>query len=88
LLKSVYTMATCRHAYWIIIAMEQYNSTENKNIERENTESAEELGTAPTFKFPSFRLPFKTALKKVVSFVCYGPGVLGFLWLIGRILKR
>lgn len=26
-------------------------------------------------------------LKRIVLFVSFGPGVLGFLWLIGRILK-
>jgi hypothetical protein len=27
------------------------------------------------------------SLKRVVLFISFGPGVLGFLWLIGRILK-
>jgi hypothetical protein len=27
------------------------------------------------------------SLKRLVLFVSFGPGVLGFLWLIGRILK-
>lgn len=27
-------------------------------------------------------------LKKVVVFIAFGPGVLGVLWLIGRIFKR
>ncbi len=26
--------------------------------------------------------------RRLVLFVSFGPGVLGFLWLIGRILKR
>ena len=26
--------------------------------------------------------------KRILVFVCFGPGVLGCLWLIGRILKR
>ncbi len=35
-----------------------------------------------------FRLLAKGALKKFVLFLSFGPGVLGFLWLLGRILKR
>ncbi|MBI1272047.1 hypothetical protein GC174_16590 [bacterium] len=27
-------------------------------------------------------------LRRFVLFISFGPGVLGFLWLIGRILKR
>ena len=30
----------------------------------------------------------KDFFRRLVLFVCCGPGVLGFLWLIGRILKR
>jgi len=35
-----------------------------------------------------FRVFAKGALKKFVLFISFGPGVLGFLWLLGRILKR
>jgi hypothetical protein len=35
-----------------------------------------------------FRVFAKNALKKFVLFLSFGPGVLGFLWLLGRILKR
>ncbi|MBI2810980.1 MAG: hypothetical protein HYX67_09155 [Candidatus Melainabacteria bacterium] len=35
-----------------------------------------------------FRVLAKGALKKFVLFLSFGPGVLGFLWLLGRILKR
>jgi hypothetical protein len=38
--------------------------------------------------FSQCNKPLKGFLKKIITFVCYGPGVLGFLWLIGRILKR
>jgi hypothetical protein len=31
---------------------------------------------------------FSVALRRFVLFVSFGPGVLGFLWLIGRILRR
>lgn len=27
-------------------------------------------------------------LKRVVAFIAFGPGVLGFLWLMSRILRR
>ncbi len=27
-------------------------------------------------------------LKRAVAFICFGPGVLGFLWLMSRILRR
>jgi len=30
----------------------------------------------------------KGVLKKVILFVSFGPGVLGLLWLIGKILRR
>ncbi len=32
--------------------------------------------------------PLRNALRKIITFICFGPGVLGVLWLIGRILKR
>jgi hypothetical protein len=31
---------------------------------------------------------FRNLLKRVVMLVSFGPGVLGVLWLIGRILRR
>lgn len=30
----------------------------------------------------------RNMLKKIVTFVCFGPGVLGVLWIFGRIFKR
>ncbi len=30
----------------------------------------------------------KAVLKKLIVFVCFGPGVLGVLWIIGRLFKR
>jgi len=30
----------------------------------------------------------KALLKKMVVFICFGPGVLGVLWIIGRLFKR
>ncbi len=34
------------------------------------------------------RAGLKIWLKRLVTFVSFGPGVLGILWLIGRILRR
>jgi hypothetical protein len=31
---------------------------------------------------------WNATVKRAVLFISFGPGVLGFLWLIGRILKR
>jgi hypothetical protein len=30
----------------------------------------------------------KSLLRRLVVFVCFGPGVLGVLWIIGRLFKR
>lgn len=30
----------------------------------------------------------RTMLKKIVTFVCFGPGLLGVMWIIGRLFKR
>jgi hypothetical protein len=30
----------------------------------------------------------RLVLKRTVAIICFGPGVLGFLWLISRILRR
>jgi hypothetical protein len=35
-----------------------------------------------------FREAAKSFIKRVFTFLSFGPGVLGFLWLIGRILRR
>lgn len=39
-------------------------------------------------KRAKFREAAKSAIKKFLTFLSFGPGVLGFLWLIGRILRR
>jgi hypothetical protein len=31
---------------------------------------------------------FKVAARRFVMFLSFGPGILGVLWLLGRILKR
>ncbi len=63
--------------------MKEYNSIANKNIE-----TAQELKGNSANAVTLYRKPLIVLLKKIMSFICYGPGVLGFLWLIGRILKR
>lgn len=30
----------------------------------------------------------KSMLKRLIAFVCFGPGVLGVLWILGRLFKR
>lgn len=35
-----------------------------------------------------FRALAKNVMKKFALFLSFGPGVLGFVWLLGRILKR
>jgi hypothetical protein len=39
-------------------------------------------------KRAKFREGIKSVLKRMFTFLSFGPGVLGFLWLIGRILRR
>jgi len=35
-----------------------------------------------------FRDRLTDIVRRLILFICCGPGVLGFLWLIGRILRR
>jgi hypothetical protein len=56
-------------------------TTEDGATDSENDESRES-------NREKFRVFAKSALKKFVLFLSFGPGVLGFLWLLGRILKR
>jgi hypothetical protein len=35
-----------------------------------------------------FRGAFKVFARRFVMFVSFGPGILGVIWLLGRILKR
>jgi hypothetical protein len=39
-------------------------------------------------RLEQMRLYWRFVAKRILVFVCFGPGVLGCLWLIGRILKR
>ena len=56
-------------------ATEAADQTDNHELEREA-------------KRAKFREVVKSAVKKFFTFLSFGPGVLGFLWLIGRILRR
>lgn len=42
----------------------------------------------PAATQPGFLESATEFLRHAVIFICYGPGVLGLLWLIGRILRR
>lgn len=35
-----------------------------------------------------FGLMVKSLLKRMVVFLCFGPGILGVMWIIGRLFKR
>jgi len=85
--KSVYTNDICQQAYFGY-TMEEYNSNKNIDLEVNKEEEEEENKSTWTDIFSPYGTTLKTMLKKVVTFICYGPGVLGFLWLIGRIFKR
>lgn len=61
---------------------------EEKFTQTKNSEAGEEPNSVLINAVSSYRQPIVTLLKGILSFICYGPGVLGFLWLIGRILKR
>ena len=61
--------------------MEQYNLIENDTRTEKKTNGFALVKS-------SYREPLKNLVKKVFAFICYGPGVFGFLWLIGRIFKR
>ena len=39
-------------------------------------------------RLEQIRMYWRFIFKRILVFVCFGPGVLGCLWLIGRILKR
>lgn len=52
------------------------------------TQEAEECQGAAAARMEQMREIMRMIFKRVLVFVCFGPGVLGVLWLIGRILKR
>jgi hypothetical protein len=61
--------------------MQDFDTTTDDETTGEHEESRE----TNREKFRAFA---KKALKKFVLFLSFGPGVLGFVWLLGRILKR
>lgn len=48
-------------------------------------ESANPLEEEPRSRFG---LMIKSLLKRLVVFLCFGPGILGVVWIIGRLFKR
>ncbi|HEY9678967.1 MAG TPA: hypothetical protein V6C76_13240 [Drouetiella sp.] len=64
--------------------MQDSDTTTNDEVV-ENEQDNEESGESNRDKFGVFA---KKILQKLVLFVSFGPGVLGVLWLLGRILKR
>lgn len=56
--------------------MQEFDTT------REDAESVEDEKPAQT------GVLLRSLLKRLVVFICFGPGVLGVLWIIGRIFKR
>jgi hypothetical protein len=63
--------------------MEEFSSIQNKEINNENIDASQGSAILPQMKSVLQKL-----LRRVIIFIVYGPGVLGFLWLIGRILRR
>lgn len=57
--------------------MQDFEST-TETTEKPNEERASE----------KFGVAMKQAFKKFVLFISFGPGILGFLWLLGKIFKR
>jgi len=64
--------------------MEELSQTKSKNIDS----TCQEINGNGVGFLSKCGKSLQGLLKKVIVFICYGPGVLGFLWLIGRILKR
>jgi hypothetical protein len=47
-----------------------------------------ETPTDGKFQLEAMKEYSRLTLKRLVAVICFGPGVLGFLWLISRILRR
>jgi hypothetical protein len=62
--------------------MEEFDTTAEQV---EQDESQDQARVARRARFREF---VKNLIKKFITFISFGPGVLGFLWLIGRILRR
>lgn len=68
-------MYNARH--WVKYMQDYETSQDNANSLEDESGSKNQLGEF-----------IRTLLKKLVVFVCFGPGVLGVLWLFGRLFKR
>jgi hypothetical protein len=52
-----------------------------------NTQDSE-VAPEPNLQLERVKEFSRLTLKRLVALICFGPGVLGFLWLISRILRR
>lgn len=50
--------------------------------------SREESGVTEDEKPAKSGILLNSLLKRLVVFICFGPGVLSVLWIIGRVFKR
>lgn len=63
--------------------MEDFDATAEQVQDDNDTQDEERAA-----RRARFREFVKSLIKKFITFISFGPGVLGFLWLIGRILRR
>jgi hypothetical protein len=61
---------------------------ETKMEDLEVTTDDDETTTPRNEQLQQVREYSRLILKRFIAFVCFGPGVLGFLWLMSRILRR
>ncbi len=57
--------------------MQDYETSEDSSTALEEESSSDKVGAL-----------VKSLFKRLVVFICFGPGVLGVLWIIGRLFKR
>lgn len=53
-----------------------------------DTSREEEAGVTEDEKPGKTGVLLRNLLKRLVVFICFGPGVLSVLWIIGRVFKR
>ncbi len=58
-------------------SMQDYETSEDSTTALEEESSNDRIAAI-----------LKSIFKRAVVFVCFGPGVLGVLWIIGRLFKR
>jgi hypothetical protein len=63
-------------------------SLETEMEDLEVTIDEDETSTPRSAQLQQVREYSQFILKRFIAFVCFGPGVLGFLWLMSRILRR